>query len=141
MAKCMRWTRKKDEDESAYVMSVYDVEQAKVLSQAVVGRKENEITRVPEVLKKVEISRKTTLHPQKRYRLKLSARVATTLSCQGKSTFGCIKIFNNSLCPNIRNPALGKFNGFLTTQKVSKGHGRLETRILTTSEMLNPYSI
>jgi len=29
---------------------------------------------------------------------------------------------------------------FLTTQKVSKGHGRLETRILTTSEMLNPYS-
>ena len=29
---------------------------------------------------------------------------------------------------------------FLTSQKVNKGHGRLETRILTTSEMLNPYS-
>ena len=29
---------------------------------------------------------------------------------------------------------------FLTTQKVNKGHGRIETRILTTSEMLNPYS-
>ena len=28
---------------------------------------------------------------------------------------------------------------FLTTQKVRKGHGRIETRILTTSEMLNPY--
>jgi len=29
---------------------------------------------------------------------------------------------------------------FLTSQKVSKGHGRLETRVHTTSEMLNPYS-
>jgi predicted transposase YbfD/YdcC len=37
---------------------VYDVEQAKVMSQVAVGRKENEIRKAPEALKKVEISRK-----------------------------------------------------------------------------------
>jgi predicted transposase YbfD/YdcC len=34
------------------------VEQAKVMSQVAVGRKENEIRKAPEALKKVEISRK-----------------------------------------------------------------------------------
>jgi len=56
--KTARGTRKKDEDGSEYLLSVYDVEQAKVMSQVVVGRKENEITKAPEALKKVEISRK-----------------------------------------------------------------------------------
>ncbi len=37
--------RKKDEDGSEYLLSVYDVEQGKVLSQVAVGRKENEITK------------------------------------------------------------------------------------------------
>jgi predicted transposase YbfD/YdcC len=43
--------------------------------------------------------------------------------------------------PEYPKPGFGKIQmDFLTTQKVNKGHGRLETRILTTSEMLNPYS-
>ncbi len=50
--------RKKDEDGSEYLLSLYDVEQAKVMSQVAVGRKENEITQAPNALKNVEISRK-----------------------------------------------------------------------------------
>ena len=56
--KALRGVRKKDEDGSDYLLSLYDVEQAKVMSQVAVGRKENEITKAPETLKKAEISRK-----------------------------------------------------------------------------------
>jgi hypothetical protein len=56
--KAIRGMRKKDEESSDYLLSLYDVEQAKVMSQVVVGRKENEITKAPEALKNVEISQK-----------------------------------------------------------------------------------
>lgn len=43
--------------------------------------------------------------------------------------------------PEYPKPGFGKIQtDFLTAQKVNKGHGRIETRILTTSEMLNSYS-
>jgi hypothetical protein len=48
--------RKKDDEEwREYMLSVYDVEQRKVLSQVEVGRKENEITKTPKALECVEI--------------------------------------------------------------------------------------
>src|SRR5208283_2442936 len=50
--KALRGVRKKDEDGSDYLLSLYDVEQGKVLVQVAVGRKENEITKAPETLKK-----------------------------------------------------------------------------------------
>ena len=143
--KTPRGTRKKDEDRSEYLLSVYDVEQAKVMSQVAVGRKENEITKAPEALKKVEISRKIitadALHTQKA----LSAQIIK----QGGNYVWPVKENQLRLYQNIQQlfapehpkPGFGKIKmDFLSTQKVSKGHGRLETRILTTSEMLNPYS-
>ena len=45
--KALRGARKKDEDGSDYLLSLYDMEQAKVLSQVAVDRKENEITKAP----------------------------------------------------------------------------------------------
>jgi len=143
--KTARGTRKKDEDGSEYLLSVYDVEQAKVMSQVVVGRKENEITKAPEALKKVEISRKIitgdAMHTQKA----LSAQI---INQGGDYVFPVkenqLRLYQNIqqlFAPEYPKPGFGKIQmDFLTTQKVSKGHGRLETRILTTSEMLNPYS-
>jgi predicted transposase YbfD/YdcC len=53
-----------------YLMSVYNVEQGKTMSQVEVGRKENEIGKAPEVLKLVKISGKVftgdAMHTQKR---------------------------------------------------------------------------
>jgi hypothetical protein len=43
--KALRGMRKKEEEGNEYLLSVYDVEQAKVMAQVEVGRKENEITR------------------------------------------------------------------------------------------------
>jgi predicted transposase YbfD/YdcC len=43
--------------------------------------------------------------------------------------------------PEYPRPGFGKIQtDFLTAEKVNKGHGRLETRKITTSEMLNAYS-
>ncbi len=55
--KARRGMRKKDEEGQEYGLSVYDVVQAKVLSQVEVGRKENEIVKAPKALK---ISRNLT---------------------------------------------------------------------------------
>lgn len=54
----VRGMRKKDEEGSEYLLSIYDVAQAKVMVQVEVGRKENEITQVPKALKMVEITQK-----------------------------------------------------------------------------------
>lgn len=143
--KTPRETRKKDEDGSEYLLSVYDVEQAKVMSQVAVGCKENEITKAPEALKKVEISRKIitadAMHTQKA----LSAQI---INQGGDYVFPVkenqLRLYQNIqqlFAPEYPKPGFRKIQmDFLTTQKVSKGHGGLETRILTTSEMLNPYS-
>jgi hypothetical protein len=56
--KAVRGMRKKDEEGSEYLLSVYDVKQMKVLAQVEVGRKENEISKAPKALECVEISQK-----------------------------------------------------------------------------------
>ena len=56
--KARRGMRKKEEEGQEYGLSIYDVTQAKVLSQVEVGRKENEIVKAPNALKSVEISQK-----------------------------------------------------------------------------------
>ena len=129
--KTVRGMRKKDEEGSEYLLSVYDVKQAKVLSQVEVGRKENEIAKAPQALKSVEISRKVVtadaLHTQKR----LSAQIVE----QGGDYVFPVKenqpmLYNNIqqlFAPEYPKPGFGKIQtDFLTVQKVNKGHGRIE---------------
>ncbi len=143
--KAPRGTRRKDEDGSEYLLSVYDVEQAKVMSQVAVGRKENEITKAPEALKRVEISQKIITGDAMHTQRALSAQI---ISQGGDYVFPVkenqLRLYQNIqqlFAPEYPKPGFGKIQtDFLTAQKVNKGHGRIETRILTTSEMLNPYS-
>lgn len=143
--KTPRGTRKKDEDGSEYLLSVYDVEQAKVMSQVAVGRKENEIAKAPEALKKVEISRKIitadAMHTQKAVSAQIINQGGDYVFPVKENQLRLYQNIQQLFAPEYPKPGFGKIQmDFLTTQKVSKGHGRLETRILTTSEMLNPYS-
>ena len=143
--KAVRGMRKKDEEGSEYLLSVYDVEQAKVLSQVAVGRKENEITKAPEALKRVKISQKIITGDAMHTPKALSAQI---IDQGGDYVFPVkenqLRLYQNIqqlFAPEYPKPGFGKIQmDFLTAQKVSKGHGRIETRILTTSEMLNPYS-
>jgi predicted transposase YbfD/YdcC len=143
--KAVRGMRKKDEEGSEYLLSVYDVKHWKVLAQMEVGRKENEISKAPKVLASVEISQKVVtgdaMHTQKA----LSGQIVR----QGGDYIFPVKENQASLYRNIQQlfapeypkAGFGKIQtDFLTVEKVNKGHGRLEKRTLTTSEMLNSYS-
>jgi len=125
--KAARGMRKKDEEGNEYLLSVYDFEQAKVMVQVEVRRKENENTKAPQVLKMVEISQKVltgdALHTQR-------GLTAQILEAQGEYVLP-VKENQPQLYKNIRSlfapeypkPGFGKIQAdFLTAQKVNKGH-------------------
>ena len=143
--KALRGVRKKDEEGADYLLSVYDVMQGKVLSQVEVGRKENEISKAPQALISVEISQKVVTGDAMHTPNALAAQIVEQ---GGDYVFPVkenqLRLYQNIqqlFAPEYPKPGFGKIQtDFLTAQKVNKGHGRIETRILTTSEMLNSYS-
>jgi len=143
--KALRGMRKKDESESEYLLSVYDVQQGKVMSQVVVGHKQNEITKAPKALQLVEIAQKVITGDAMHTQRGLAAQI---LEAQGDYVLPVkenqpqlYKNIQALFAPEYPKPGFGKIQtDFLTTQKVNKGHGRIETRRITTSEMLNAYS-
>jgi predicted transposase YbfD/YdcC len=143
--KAVRGMRKKDESESEYLLSVYDVEQGKVLSQVLVGHKQNEIIKAPKALQLVEIAQKVITGDAMHTQRGLAAQI---IEAQGDYVLPVkenqpqlYKNIQALFAPEYPKPGFGKIQtDFLTTQKVNKGHGRIETRSITTSEMLNAYS-
>jgi predicted transposase YbfD/YdcC len=143
--KAVRGMRKKDEDGNEYLLSVYDVEQAKVMSQVEVGRKENEITKAPKALKMVEIAQKVVtgdaMHTQRGLATQIVEAQGDYVLPVKENQPQLYKNIQTLFAPEYPKPGFGKIQtDFLTAQKVNKGHGRIETRIITTSEMLNAYS-
>lgn len=136
---------KREDGTPEYALSVYDVTAGKTLAQIEVGRKENEITKAPEVIKLAKIAGKVVtgdaLHTQKRL-------AQTILDHQGDYVFpvkenqsNLYKNIQSLFAPEYPKPGFGKIQtDFLTAQKVNKGHGRIECRTITTSEMLNAYA-
>jgi hypothetical protein len=54
---------------------------------------------------------------------------------------GQLQNIQSLFAPEYPKPGFGKIQtDFLTAQKVNKGHGRIELRTITTSEMLNAYA-
>ncbi len=137
--------RKKDEEGNEYLLSIYDVEQAKVMVQVAVGRKENEIVKAPQALKLAKISQKVITADAMHTQRGLATQI---LEAQGDYVFPVkenqpqlYKNIQSLFAPEYPKPGFGKIQtDFLTAQKVNKGHGRIEVRSLTTSEMLNIYA-
>ena len=143
--KARRGMRKKDEEGQEFGLSIYDVQQAKVLSHVEVGRKENEITKAPQALKLVEISQKVVtgdaMHTQKAVSAQIVRQGGDYIFPVKENQLGLYKNIQQLFAPEYPKAGFGKIEtDFLTVEKVNKGHGRIEKRILTTSEMLNSYS-
>ncbi len=143
--KAPRGARKKDDDCSEYLLSVYDTEQAKVMSQVAVGRKENEITKAPKALENVKITGKIitadAMHTQRALSAVITDRGGDYIFPVKENQLALYKSIQQLFAPEYPKPGFGKIQtDFLTAQKTNKGHGRLETRTITTSEMLNAYS-
>ena len=136
---------KREDGTPEYALSVYDVTAGKTMAQIEVGNKENEITKAPEVIRLAKIAGKVVtgdaLHTQKRL-------AQTILDEQGDYVFpvkenqpNLYKNIQALFAPEYPKPGFGKIQtDFLTAQKVNKGHGRIEIRTITTSEMLNAYA-
>lgn len=143
--KARRGMRKKDEEGQAYGLSIYDVQEAKVMSQVEVGRKENEIVRAPKALKRVKISQKVitadAMHTQRGLATQILGAQADYVFPVKENQPQLYKNIQSLFAPEYPKPGFGKIQtDFLTARKVNKGHGRIEVRTITTSEMLNPYA-
>lgn len=143
--KAVRGMRKKDEMGEEYLLSVYDVEQAKVLSQVEVGRKENEITKAPQALKMVKMAEKVVtgdaIHTQRGLASQILAGHGDYVFPVQANQPQLYKNIQSLFAPEYPKPGFGKIaTDFQTARAVNKGHGRIETRTLTTSEMLNLYA-
>jgi len=143
--KAMLGKRKGDEIGTEYLLSVYDVEQAKVMSQVDVGRKENEITKASQVLKQVEIAQKVVtgdaMHTQRSVSRQILAAGGDYVWPVKENQLHLYQNIQSLFAPDYPKPGFGKIStDFLTACTVNKGHGRIETRTITTSEMLNAYS-
>lgn len=143
--KAVRGMRKKDEEGQEYLLSVYDVEQSKVMAQVEVGRKENEITKAPQALKRVEIAQKVVtgdaMHTQRGFSAQIVEAHGDYVLPVKENQPQLYKNIQALFAPEYPKPGFGKIQtDFLTAQKVNKGHGRIEVRTITTSEMLNTYA-
>ena len=136
---------KREDGTPEYALSVYDVQKGKTLSQVQVGSKENEITKAPEAIQLAKITGKVVtgdaLHTQKRLSRQILAEQGDFIFPVKENQPQLYKNIQALFAPEYPRPGFGKIQmDFLTTQKVNKGHGRIEKRTLTTSEMLNTYA-
>jgi len=136
---------KREDGTAEYALSVYDVQAGKTLSQVNVGQKENEITKAPEAIQLAKIAGKVVtgdaLHTQKRLVQEILHEQGDYLLPVKENQPKLYKNIQSLFAPEYPKPGFGKIQtDFLTAQKVNKGHGRIEKRILTTSEMLNTYA-
>lgn len=143
--KTIRGMRNKEEVGTEYLLSVYDVQQGKTVSQVEVGRKENEIRKATTALKQVKIAQKVitgdALYTQKGIAAYIIEQAGEYVFPVKENQIGLYKSIQQLFAPEYPKPGFGKIpTDFLTEKTVNKGHGRIEVRIITTSEMLNSYS-
>ncbi len=143
--KAMRGKQKEAESGAEYLLSIYDVDQGKVMSQVEVGRKENEITKAPQALKAVEIAQKVVtgdaIHTQRGISAQIIEANGDYVWPVKENQPRLYKNIGSLFSPEYPKPGFGKIpTDFTRAQMVNKAHGRIETRIITTSEMMNSYS-
>lgn len=142
--KTLRGTRIADEEPADHVLSVYDVQEQRVVAQAAVDQKENEIVAAPRALEQVEIAAKIITGDAMHAQRALSARIVE----RGGDYLWVVKENQERLYQDIERlftsdkpkPGFGKIStDFLQAETVNKGHGRIEKRHIQTSAMLNDY--
>lgn len=142
--KTLRGTRIADEEPADHVLSVYDVQEQRVVAQAAVDQKENEIVAAPRALEQVEIAAKIITGDAMHAQRALSAQIVE----RGGDYLWVVKENQERLYQDIERlfasekpkPGFGKIStDFLQAETVNKGHGRIEKRQIQTSAMLNDY--
>jgi len=143
--KTLRGTRIGDEEPADHVLSVYDVQEQRVISQVAVDQKENEIVAAPRALEQVAIAEKIitgdAIHAQRALSAQIVARGGDYLWVVKENQERLYQDIERLFAPDKPKPGFGKITtDFLQAKTVNKGHGRIEKRQIQTSSLLNDYA-
>lgn len=142
--KALRGTRIAGQEDSDYVLSIYNVAEQQVVAQAGVDRKENEIVAAPRALEGVCVAGKIVtgdaLHTQRAISAQIVERGGDYLWPVKENQPRLYEDIQRLFAPDQPKPGFGKITtDFLSASQVNLGHGRLEKRSIQTSAMLNDY--
>lgn len=143
--KTLRGTIPRGETRGTHLLSIYEPRQGLVLVQAPVDHKENEIVVAPQALKQVNLSGAIVIgdamHTQREASRQIVAAggdfVWFVKGNQARTLWAIQKLFAYEMGKLRQGAGLNK--QFQTHTSVSKGHGRLESRTIFTSTLLNDY--
>ncbi len=143
--KTLRGTIPCGETQGTHLLTVYVPKQGLALVQAQVDHKENEIVVAPQVLKQVNLQGAIVIgdamHTQRETSRQIVAAGGDYLwfvkGNQARTEWAIQKLFVHEMCNLRQGASLGK--DFQSCVQVSKGHGRLETRTIFVSTLLNDY--
>jgi predicted transposase YbfD/YdcC len=143
--KAMRGTIAYGETRGEHLLSLYSIEQGTVLAQARVDRKENEIVVAPQVVERVDLREKVVTGDAMQTQRGFSQQI---IAAKGEYLFP-VKDNQPKLhqaiaflfAPDHPKPGFGQIpTDFTSARTTNCGHGRLEVRTLTASQMLNEYA-
>jgi len=143
--KTLRGTIPRGETRGTHLLTIYEPHQGLALVQAQVDHKENEIVVAPQVLKQVNLQGAIVMGDAMHTQRETSRQIVEAggdyvwfvKGNQARTEWAIQKLFVHEVC-NLRQGArLSK--DFQTCVQVSKGHGRLETRTIFVSTLLNDY--
>lgn len=143
--KTMRGTIPSGEMRGTHLLTVYTPEQGLVLAQAQVEKKENEIVVAPQILEQVKLSGAIVIGDAMHTQRELSRQIVASgghyiwfaKDNQPRTRWAIEKLFVHEMCNLRQGASLSKDIQVFT--KVSKGHGRIETRTIYVSTLLNEY--
>lgn len=143
--KTLRGTIPRGETRGTHLLTVYVPEQGLALVQAQVDQKENEIVVAPQVLKQVNLQGVIVIGDAMHTQRETSRQIVEAggdyvwfvKGNQARTEWAIQKLFVHEMCSLRQGAALSK--DFQTYVQVSKGHGRLETRTIYVSTLLNDY--
>jgi predicted transposase YbfD/YdcC len=142
--KAVRGSRRAGKLCGEQLLSIYDIQEGKVLVQMEVGSKENEIVVAPQALEKVNLTGKLisadAMHTQRDFSAQIVDNGGNYIFPVKENQPRLYQDIQQLFAPEHPKPGFGKINtDFTKATQVSKGHGRLEIRTITTSEMLNTH--
>jgi predicted transposase YbfD/YdcC len=128
-----------------HLLTVYAPDPGLVLAQAPVEKKENEITVAPQILEQVNVSEAIVMGDAMHTQRDISRQIVGSgghyiwfvKDNQPRTRWAIEKLFVHEMC-NLRQGAqLSK--DIQVFSKTNKGHGRIETRTIYVSALLNDY--
>ncbi len=142
--KALRGTRIPGQERSDYVLSVYDVQNQRVLAQETIEEKENEIVAAPKVLERVKLAGKIitadAMHTQRGISAYIVGKKGDYLWPVKENQERLYQDIHQLFAPDQPKPGFGKIQtDFQYAEKVNCGHGRIEKRMIRTSSMLKDY--